>query len=62
MAWKERLLADHLVNDSDAFAKKIDAAEIQLLFGVLRDDKGKHEAALEEDLAEEGILVTNLSI
>ena len=29
---------------------------------MLRDDKGKHEAALEEDLAEEGILVTNLSM
>ena len=29
---------------------------------MLRDNKGKHEASLEEDLAEEGILATNLSI
>ena len=34
---------------------------VELLFGELRDDS-KHEAALEEDLAKEGILQTNLSI
>ena len=33
-------------------------SEVELLFGVLRDDKEKCEAALDEDLAEEGILVT----
>ena len=36
--------------------------EVELLFGVLHDDRGKHEAAWDEDLAEEGILVTNLSV
>ena len=42
--------------------EQIDVAEVELLFGVLRDDKRKQKAALEEDLAEKGILVTNLSI
>ena len=45
-----------------SFEEKVDVAEVELLFGVLRDSKGKHEAPLEEDLAEEGIVVTNLSI
>ena len=61
MAWKECLLADHLVNDPDVFVKKkIDVAEVELLFGVLCDDKGKQKATLEKGHAEEGILVTNL--
>ena len=42
--------------------EQIDVAAVELLLGVLPDDKEKHEAALEEDLAEEGILVTNLPI
>ena len=42
--------------------KKINVAKVKVLFGVLRNDKGKPKAVLEEDLAKKEILVTNLSI
>ena len=61
LAWKEHLLANHLVNDSDAFAKK-KLMSLRSSYCSVCFDKGKHEAELEKDLEEEGILVTNLTI
>ena len=48
LAWEERLLANHLVNDPDAFAKKnsMSLRLVELLFGDLRDDNKVGRAAV----------------
>ena len=63
LARKERLLADHLVNDPDALAKKksmsLRSSYCSVCFAMRKE---RTKAALEEDLAEKEILVTNLSL